>query len=295
MNKTIVIISIFFTLSCGYNSYDNKNVFLTASTPSDIPEEFMPHLIPSEKLIHKGVFSPDLNEYYYTLSDKEYKKFDVFVIQKSNKEWSAPKRAFFNSDYSDHGMSFSPDGNTIYFSSTRPTNKDSIPITWHIWKSEKINDQWSEPVFIDIPNLRHKLVSHPTISKNGTLYFHSSNLDYSDMDIYHSTSKNGAFQTAVKTNIETNKMYDNKCTPYVSPNEEYMLFATIGEQLDLMISFNDGQGNWKNTKKLADKINTFGQGNPYVTPDNKFLFYTAGKSNGEDWKIKWVNVEEEIK
>ena len=50
------------------------------------------------------------------------------MIKKVDGIWSSPKEAFFNSDYSEHGMSFSPDGNTMYFSSTRPTNIDSVLI-----------------------------------------------------------------------------------------------------------------------------------------------------------------------
>ena len=66
-------------------------------------------------------------------------------------------------------------------------------------------------------------------------------------------------------------------------------------QLDLIISFNDGNGQWVNQKRLDDKINDYGQGNPYITPDNKFLFFTTGKHQEKNWKVKWVRIESEIK
>lgn len=295
MKKIVAILSVFYILGCATNTLNYNRIFLTEFIPNDLPVEFMSHLIPSDKIIHKGVFSPDFSEYYYTLSDKGFKQFDIYVIRKYKNKWSNPEKAFFNSNFSEHGMSFSPDGKSIYFSSTRPTNIEGIPETWHIWKSDKANGSWSEPIFLDIPNLRHKLVSHPTITNSGTLYFHSSNLDYSEMEIYHCNHINGKFQSAIKTNISTNEHNSRKCTPYVSPNEEYLLFASIGEQLDLMISFNDGDGNWSNTRKLSNTINTDGQGNPFITPDNKFLFYTSGKANGDDWNVKWVNIENEIR
>ena len=62
-----------------------------------------------------------------------------------------------------------------------------------------------------------------------------------------------------------------------------------------MISFNDGNGAWSNPKKLNKKINEYGQGNPYVTPDNKFLFFTTGEYLEKKWKVKWVNIESELK
>lgn len=266
---------------------------LADEIPNNIPFEFKQNLVPENKLIHKGMFSPDLKEYYYTISDSSFEKFDVFVVKNKNGNWSEPKKAFFNSKYNEHGMSFSPDGNSIYFSSTRPTNIQGVFETWHIWKSEKINGEWIEPIFVDIPNLRDKLVSHPTITNSETLYFHTSNLDYSEMDIYQSKKVNGKFENAEKTTILTNSKL-GKCTPYVSPNEDYIIFASIGNELDLMISYNDGKGGWLKTKKLNDTINNKGQGNPYVTPNNRFLFYTTGGYLEKKWKVKWVNIESEI-
>jgi hypothetical protein len=189
-------------------------------------------------------------------------------------------------------MSFSPDGNSIYFSSTRPVDITEIPQTWHIWKSDKVNGKWSTPIFVDIPNLRNKLVSHPTITNTGELYFHMSNLDYSEMNIYHSIRNNGKFGNAKKTPI-LGHSETGKCTPYISPKGDYLIFATIGNQLELMISFSDGNGGWKHPKKLNDYINTNGQGNPYVTPDNQFLFYTTGNSETK-WSVKWIDIESEI-
>ncbi|RZS93397.1 PD40 domain-containing protein [Aquimarina brevivitae] len=291
MNKTLCVVTLaLFIVGC--KNENAKLEFLTEKVPNKIPIVFKKEIIPDDKIIHKGVFSPDLKEYYYTISDKNFENFNVYKIEKTNGIWSEPKEAFFNSAYNDHGMSFSPNGKTLYFSSTRPVGIDGIPKTWHIWKADKINGTWNEPVFVDIPNCRTKLVSHPTVTRSGTLYFHKSNLDYSEMDIYYAEQVHGKFKEAKK--VELNAEW-NTCTPYISPKEDYLIYATIGNQLDLMISYNNGSGNWTNTKKLNDKINTKGQGNPYVTPDNKFLFFTTGAHLDKKWNVKWVNIESEIK
>ena len=291
---TVLLFLIIGLLSCKNEMKNSKEFFLVNQIPNSTPIEFKQGLIPYNKVVHKGIFSPDLDEYYYTVSDEKFELFDVYVIKKNNGIWSKPNKAFFSSEYSEHGMNFSPNGKTLYFSSTRPVDIDGVLSTWHVWKSDKVNEKWSKPTFVDIPNLRNKLVSHPTITNSGTLYFHSSNLDYSEMDIYHSKQVNGMFEDAEKTSIPLN-LKTGKCTPYVSPNEDYLIYASIGNQLDLMISFSDGIGGWINTKRLNDKINDFGQGNPYVTPDNKFLFFTTGEHLKKNWKVKWVNIESEIK
>jgi hypothetical protein len=281
-------------VSCVNDSNNSKMDFLTDHFPADTPIEFRPCDIPNDKIIHKGTFGPSLDEYYFTVSDKQFERFDVYVQKKESGSWSEPEQAYFNSIYSDHGMSFSPDGNTLYFSSTRPTGIDGIPETWHIWKSMKVDGKWSAPEFVNIPNLINKLTSHPSVSNSGTMYFHASNLDYSEMDIYFSKQVNGIFESAQKASIKIDTPIE-KCTPYISPTEDYLIFASVGEELDLIVTYKDDLGQWTNTKKLNEKINDKGQGNPYVTPDDKYLFFTAVDSISGIWKIKWVNIETELK
>ncbi len=215
------------------------------------------------------------------------------MIRKKDREWSKPELAFFNSDHSEHGMSFSPDGNTLYFSSTRPTNSVDVVATWHIWKSEKVNGNWSQPEFVDIPNLKDKLVSHPSITDQGALYFHASNPDYSQMDLYHAQLIDDQFGPAELVEISVGDVI-GKCTPHISADGKYLIFATIGSELELYVSFNDGNDNWTGTKRLSNLINNQGKGNPYVTPDHTFLFFTTGDLLGKDWQIRWVNVQNEL-
>ncbi len=295
MKNSLSIILILCFISCVTDNPTAKMKTYTEDLPNKTPLQFMKFLTPPDKLIHKGVVNPEFTEYYYTISDKQFKQFDVYVIKKKENVWSKPEKAFFNSKFSDHGMSFSPDGKSIYFSSTRPVRTEGISETWHIWKCDNINGKWNEPKFVDIPNLRNKLLSHPIITKSGKLYFHSSNLDYSEMNIYQTYNVNGGFAPATKTSISGNEQFNQICTPYVSPKEEYILFASIGKQLELLIAYNDGNDNWINSRKLSDIINHNGQGNPSVTADDKFLFYTTGNSDGTEWKVNWVNIENEIK
>lgn len=293
MKELALILITLCSIGCKPVDENLKMQFLEKVIPDNTPVAFKQHLSPSGKLIHKGIFSPDLEEYYYTISDTSFEQFDIYLIKKLNDHWTEPEKAFFNSQYSEHGMSFSADGLSVYFSSTRPTNLENTSETWHIWKSENVDGVWTSPTYIDIPNMRDKLTSHPIITNSGKLYFHASNLDYSEMDIYHSQISNGEYQDAIKVEI-AQKPNSGACTPYISPKEDYIIFASIGNQLDLWISFNDGQGNWIKTKALSEKINTSGQGNPYVTPDDQFLFFTVGEHQKENWRVKWVNIKSEI-
>ncbi|WP_160114765.1 PD40 domain-containing protein [Aquimarina sp. AU474] len=292
-----IILVLCITASCNqkHKKSNTLELFFKNSIPKDLPIPFMPELTAkNDLLIHRGVFSNDYTSYYYTVSDKSFKKFDVKVVTNSNGNWSQPKDAFFNSTFSDHGMSFSPDGNTLYFSSTRPLLTDTISNTWHIWKSKNVKGLWTNPEYVNIPNLSDKLISHPTIAKDGTLYFHSSNTDYSEMSIYYSEEKNGQFQNASKVPL-TPKNTNGYCTPYISPDNDYLIYAAIGQPLELYISHKNATNQWSFAKKLPPSINQNGQGNPYITADGKFLFYARENDNKlKGWNIYCVSTEQFI-
>ncbi|GAB5526964.1 MAG: hypothetical protein Roseis2KO_48360 [Roseivirga sp.] len=291
MNKLVLLLLTFLiTLSCSSEKSSLRSLF-PEKPPKDMPLPFKPELTPEGMIIHGGSFSPDLNTYLYTLSDARYERFDVYMIQRTGDKWSASKEAFFNSEFSEHGAKFSPDGNTLYFTSTRPTGIVGVADTWHIWKSKKQSDGWSTPVFVDIPNLRQKLVSHPSITASGNLFFHASNPDYSEMTLYVAESTTGKFGEARKLAITENSM---ACTPFVTADGQTLVYAAIGNELDLMISKRTAAGDWGEPMALDETINTHAQGNPYLTPDGKYLFYTTGTEpeagQKPDWQVNRVDL-----
>lgn len=290
MTKLLLLLLTFILMiSCSPKKADHSS--LLEESPKNLPLPFKPELIPEGKIIHSGSLSPDLTTYLYTLSDARYQRFDVYTIERTNDGWTRSKEAFFNSGFNEHGAKFSPDGNTIYFTSTRPTGIAGVADTWHIWKSEKQQNGWSKPTFVDIPNLRDKLVSHPSITESGTLYFHASNPDYSEMTIYSAQSTAGKFGDAQKLTITENNL---ACTPFVTADGQMLIYAAIGNQLDLMISRKTTEGDWSKPVPLDEQINTSGQGNPYLTSDDKYLFYTTGTEpkagQNPDWQVNWVDL-----
>ena len=122
----------------------NQSSKLAELTPGEDPIPFEESIIPSGKLIHSGILSPDLQQYYFTLSDKDSQHFDVMVCERKKLGWSEPTQAFFNTEYNEHGTAFSPDGSYIYFSSTRPVGIAEIANTWRIWRSKKFDEKWCD-------------------------------------------------------------------------------------------------------------------------------------------------------
>lgn len=291
MYKSLTVISVIICITtCSPDKHVNESPF-EGKSPQESPLPFRPELTPEGMIIHGGSFSPDLNTYLYTLSDAGYNRFDTYIIKKEEGGWTEPEKAFFNSDFNEHGAKYSPDGKTIYFTSTRPTGIEGMPDTWHIWRTEKTADSWSAPVFVDIPNLRDKSVSHPAITASGRLYFHVSNPDYSEMTLYSAQQNGSGFREAQKLSVTQNSL---ACTPYISADGQTLIYAEISNQLNLVISKKNSEGNWSQPVLLNKEINTHGQGNPYLTSDGEYLFYTTGTAptagKTPDWQVNWVNL-----
>jgi hypothetical protein len=268
--------------------------YLGEYPPIDVPILFKPELVPDKLLAHAGVFTPDMNEYYYTLSNASFSQFTVMYISKLGDRWSAPQEAFFNSSYLEHGVHFTEDGLWVYFSSTRPIGKEGRSSTWHIWRSKKVNNCWSEPEWVNIPGMDGNLTSHPSLTRAGHMYFHKANPNYTNFALYITKSEGGVFQEAKKV-IFPDGENENTMTPFVSQDESYILYTKIvnGHE-EIYISYRE-DGAWLAPQRLNNPINTNSLGNPYITPDERYMFYASGQvpsnASPSDWVIKWVSTQ----
>jgi len=293
---------LFFTAIIGCNTTmkmdTEQEQYLGEYPPIDTPVLFKAELIPEKQLAHAGVFTPDMKEYYYTLSNTSFSQFTVMYIRKSGDHWTAPQEAFFNSAYLEHGVHFTEDGQWVYFSSTRPIGKEDSSSHWHIWRSKKKENGWSEAELINIPGMEGKSTSHPSLTRSGRMYFHSYNPDFSDMALYISDPLEGVFQKAKKIVFPEGENH-NTLTPFIASDESYLLFEKkFDDYLEIYISYRDNDG-WQLPKRLSDNINTKNLGNPYVTPDGQYLFYASGQwpqnAPASNWVIKWVSTKDVFK
>jgi hypothetical protein len=77
---------------------------------------------------------------------------------------------------------------------------------------------------------------------------------------------------------------------FVSSDESFMI---VTNRPELGISYKKSDGSWTNPRNFGPEIN-FGLGSwgPWVTPDNKYLFYTTGtKPDYSDVYVYWVRVD----
>ena len=77
----------------------------------------------------------------------------------------------------------------------------------------------------------------------------------------------------------------NGTYPFVAPDESYIVYCS-GKQRDLVVSFRQPDDTWTEPQPILKQQKSFWiQGFPTVSPDSKYLFFTA------DHDIYWVSAE----
>ena len=86
---------------------------------------------------------------------------------------------------------------------------------------------------------------------------------------------------------------------FIARDESYIIVCRTysGSASDLYISYKNDKGNWTNPKIMGSPISTANPNweyGPYVTKDNKYLFFTCGGSEMSSYNIYWVNIDKMI-
>ena len=141
---------------------------------------------------------------------------DIWVSHKVDGEWTEPENpgAPINSQYDDHCLYFTgPDGNTAYWTSTRPGGYGGNDI----WTSNRINGVWQEPVNLG-PNVNSASSEHHSLpSPDGkSLYVTSGRPGgYGGQDIYVTTKDaHGNWSTLVNLGSLVNSEKDDRCPAF---------------------------------------------------------------------------------
>lgn len=274
-----------------------KGRYLGQKPPGIEPEIFAPSIISTDRVELNSVFSPDGKEFFFAATEG-----DVDIIYYSEQidgRWTRPKAAPFSGNAIDVDMSFSPDGNRLYFCSNRksPSSIGGMDI----WYCERTEKGWSEPINIDVPVNSPAHDTYPIFTQNGGLYFGSQRKGTrGDKDVYFTQFVEGKYQAPVRLGDSINSDFGEGDT-YVAYDESYMIINSWGRpdefgKGDLYISFKKKDGTWTLAKNMGAKINSeFTEYCPFLSYDEKYLFFTSTRTGNGD--IYWVDAKiiEEIR
>ncbi len=284
MARFIVLILLCNSINV-FGQSRNINIDYFGQTP---PEQtaivFAPNFISIDSVYAQTcTISPNGKEFYFTVTNNRWDYFEIRYSNYVNGKWTIPARADFLGTKDNMEPFFSLDGKGIYFNSGDINGTD-------IWYCEKESETWSKPIKLPEPVNTSSFEWYPSVSKKKTLFLTRNG------DIYFFSSQNGIFNSEVNIGSPINSNLYEEADPYISPNEDYLIFHSYGRpdgygQGDLYISYKKENGLWTNPKNLGTKINSeefeFG---PSITPDGKYFMFSRRKQWQTDIpsKIYWI-------
>jgi len=254
--------------------------YLGQTEPQQTIQIFAPGLVSTRFNERDAAFSPDGNEFYFTLSARPINA--MVCLKQENGRWTLPEVASFSGNYSDLEPAFSPDGNRLYFVSNRPTGDSGEPKDYDIWYVEKEETGWSRPVNLGAPINTDKDEFYPSLTADGTIYF-TAEYEKTE-DIYRSRLIDGQYQPPEKLNDSINNGDTYEFNAFIAPDESYIIFTSYGRDDDmgggdLYVSFKSDNDTWTKAVNMGEAINSPTLDYcPYVSPDGRFFFFTSSRS-----------------
>ena len=250
---------------------------------ADTPEIFAKGILSDGLSNRDFTISPKGDELFFTLQQARFASSTILQMVLRNGEWNKPEVASFSGRYRDLEAAFSPDGQTIYFSSDRPLSDDKAK-DFDIWKVKKLpNGQWGEPENLGTTVNSGKNEFYPSITKSGNLYF-TVEADYGkgSEDIVVCKWTGSGYSRPESLPEDINTKYD-EFNAFVDSDEQFIIFSSYGRPDDmgggdLYSSRKGSEGNWTPVKHLPPPLNSVSLDYcPFVTWDKQCLIFTSNR------------------
>ncbi len=134
--------------------------------------------------------------------------------------------ASFSGQYSDFKPTFSPDGNSVYFSSNRLNENQQGGVVTQIWVGNRKGNIWGEPVKVNLPKVQKTHIFSTCIAKNGNLCFNATmDRGIGPEEIWMSRFINGQYTKPEVLGTAINSPL-SEFNAFVCPDEEYINFTS---------------------------------------------------------------------
>ena len=227
--------------------------YLGQKPPGSEAEVFAPGIVSTPHFDAFGVFSPDMNEFYFIRKGGDFEKNTLIVYRNTNQRWhrsTVPNVV---------GEPFiSPNGKILYLGDRY---------------LERTASGWSEVKHLAQP-FKELGIMRLSASTKGTWFFDErtkvGTIRYARL-IDGKREAPEPLGAVVNTGMWT-------AHPFIAPDESYLIWDSEREGgfggTDLYLSFRQKDGSWGSAINLGDKINSeVSDAYGTVTPDGKYLFF----------------------
>ncbi len=262
----ILLSKTIWAQSAGFDYFGQKG-------PGHLIELFAPKIVSLSDVKEKSLAISPLGDEVFFSEGKEWPETKIMHVKRINNQWGKPQVADFCMDCFATEPAFSPDGKYLYFSSSKgETNIKQ----YCIWRMERTMSGWGIPhKIIDIadPNVWE---FHPSVARNGSVYFCRWDAKTQKGDIFRSIYSNGVYAIPEKVDLPFDSPGSNS-DPFIDPDEKYIIISSMGQKgkggYDVYISHRKEDGSWLPPVNAGEKINTSGDEDSLdISPDGRFVF-----------------------
>ena len=289
----ILIILVSLT-SCGKAEVS----YLGQEPPGTLPELFAQSIVNTDSIELNAVFNNSNTEFFFTRIIE--KSFVIHHSELVDGQWTAPQPIQMFPDQevisTAVDMTVTQDGKTMYFLGRYPGDASA-----DIFVSKKVGGKWQQATRVPEPisTVEYSEI-YPVVVGDGSLYFVSDRPEgIGKRDIYRAQYLgDGNFDTPVSLGPVVNSEMGSGDT-YVASDESYMIYGTNRPERGMYVAFNENN-QWQEPIYLGEPINSeWTDFCPYMTPDNKYFFFSRRYSDPPEsgWngvvkgEIYWVDAK----
>jgi hypothetical protein len=242
-------------------------------------------------------FSPDGKTVFFGRYAGE--TISIFVSNKVDGRWTAPKVASFSGTYRDLEPAFAPSGRYLIFASNRPFGSDGKLADGnyngslhpgaggHLWRVELKGGVWREPVAL--PTLINSSDStfSPSLAEDGSLYFMRPAITGEKFHLYRAQMHAGQYSIPERVSFSDLDGYGD-FDPAIAKDERFMIFSSARppappHQTDLFIVHREND-KWSDPVDLRLVLSDDVYGTEArLAPDEKTLFFTNARKLSSDY------------
>ncbi|MCY1036096.1 Xaa-Pro aminopeptidase [Corallococcus sp. BB11-1] len=227
---------------------------------------------------YRLVFDPDGRTAYYHVESDQPPYQAIYVTRLRNGNYGPGEVVSFSGTYKDSDPFVSPDGQSLFFSSTRPVNGGPEREDTDLWVAHRVQGGgWGEPEHLGARVNTPKQELYVSVTRDGTLYFASGTFE-TDFELYRARRQGRSYAAPENLGPALNSPDTWEYNPWVSPDGRVLVFASLnrpgGYGLgDLYVSFNVA-GTWTQALNLGPAVNTAkDEFHPTLSNDLRHLYF----------------------
>jgi hypothetical protein len=281
MGKSICVILILVLASASRPALSSE----LAPADATAPVLLAPGVVSTNDGEFSPVFDSRRGQLFFMRRTPGRFDYTIYTATLSGGEWSPAGPAPFSGDHRDAAPMLSPDGQTIFFDSRRPSDAvagNSI----NIWRTDRAGDGWSEPTLVagvsrnaaDEPEAGLDEFG-PAIDAAGRLWVYSFRRPFRAGRRYVAEPPDYA-TVAVDDSIPDPSAATFVSYLYVSPDGRTALMEGRGDGGSDIYYACRYQDRWRAAKRLPRINSPAADGGPALSSDGRYVLFVSNRESG---------------